>query len=234
MAGAYEHVFLTTATDVYYRLSEENHKLESNALVTEMSNSGLKFINTELIPKNTILELKIILDSKSPPILAQTRVLWQRQVSSILLNSQTGKGCVYDTAVVFTNFAPGDKQILADYMHHFTEKIASNRAHLRFPLVLDAKVSLADINKKQEYDCVIGDIGVQGVKLFIQADIALNTKIYVRFELPDAFGCLNLLGIIVRKIKTNQNVWALGIEFSKISIEEKETILDFISSRLPG
>jgi hypothetical protein len=64
MANAYEHVFLTTATDVYYKLSEENSKPEVNAIVTEISTSGLKFVTTELIPKNTILELKIILDSK--------------------------------------------------------------------------------------------------------------------------------------------------------------------------
>ncbi len=232
MANAYEHVFLTAATDVYYNIAGSDHKYESNAIVTEISSLGLKFVNTELIPPNTILDLKMILDKKAELVLVKARVLWQRQANSILLNVHTGKGYLHNTAVVFTNIASDDKRILDDYMHGFSQTVAINRAHLRWPLVLDAKFSIVDRPKSKDNDCVIGDIGIEGVKLFTKAKLDLNAKISLEFALSDAYGDFKLKGIVVRKVETKNSIWALGIEFSDIPIEDKEVILDFISSCL--
>ncbi|MBU1044754.1 MAG: PilZ domain-containing protein [Candidatus Omnitrophica bacterium] len=232
MPNAYEHVFLTAATDVFYKITQDNSKHESNALVTEVSSSGLKFVNTELILPNTILDLKIILDHHTAPLLAQARVLWQRQANSILLNVHTGKGYLHNTAVVFTDFSEQDKINLNSYIQKFSQTIACNRAHLRWPLVLDAEFYLLNKDKNRKYDCVIGDIGIEGVKLFSNIDIPLNSIIKLIFSLPDAFGSFNIRGTIVRKVETKHNIWALGIEFSGIKIQEKEIIIDFISSRL--
>jgi hypothetical protein len=232
MAGAYEHVYLPISTDLYYKISDGTQSVPVDAMVTEVSSSGLKFITPEKIKPNSMIDITVFLDKKKSSFSSKSRVLWQRQVCSLFLNDPAQTGSLHNTAIVFTDFDADKKKSYDSYIHKFSEKIASNRAHARLPLVLDAKFSKNPQNLNTLYDCVIGDIGIEGIKLYVIEEIKVGEKLAVVFDLPDGFGHMEISGQVVRRIEAKNLIWALGIEFYDIRLEQKEMILEFISSRL--
>ena len=79
---------------------------------------------------------------------------------------------------------PAENEKLKKYIGQFSKKTVVNRGHIRLPLVVDAKCKL----EQKEFDCVLGDIGVDGVKLFVMTPPEINSNVIVIFDLPDGFG----------------------------------------------
>lgn len=238
MTAFQEHVYLAVSTDIFYKIIGSKQQHENNAIVTEISESSIKFINMEIIPKNSLLDIRIKVNNSAEPVLATARVLWQRKIVTVfsegelLSSSAKAGGALHETCLKITQINPLEDKKLKKYIHQFSEKTAVNRGHVRLPLIIDAKCKIGQSSKDQEFDCVIGDIGLEGVKLFVKDPAEVNSNITVVFELPEGFGTFKLLGTVVRKSPAKHGVWGLGIEFKQIRLEDKEKILEFISSKL--
>ena len=198
-------------------------------MINELSSEGLKFIVSDVIPQNSVLDLKICLQGGTNPFCSKARVLWQRQVNSFYQGAEKHNSVLYETAVVFTLYNSFKKQDYDSAIKKLVQKITVNRAHLRMPTVLDAELGRSG---KAMLQSVIADIGINGAGILTDRSLMIGGLLNVGFELPDGHGRMRLKGKIIRRMLVNERFWFFGVEFQSISIREKETILGFMSSCL--
>lgn len=226
-----KRVYLAVAMEINFRADGENTRY-TNALVTEISDVGLKFVTSSVLKKGAVLEVKLLIKNVFDPIYTKVEVIWQRQIStgSLILEKGIG-GYLLNTNILFTQISDNDRKRLIGYMKTLTEKVDLGREHVRLPLVVDANYSLAG-NQSKKFVCVIGDIGVNGMKLFVRENLRSGENLVVSFDLPDMPFHLSLAGVVVRRVEQKQGIFALGIEFIDLKITDKEKLINFISKRL--
>ncbi|MBU0634669.1 MAG: PilZ domain-containing protein [Candidatus Omnitrophica bacterium] len=190
--------------------------------VTEISESGFKFITTQEIPRDRALEVAIKVTETSHPLMATGKVLWQKNISSKYL---------LDTCVEFIRITPQHKSRLISYINNFAEHIKFKRDAVRCSMMTEVRYTVLDGTNKT-MTCLSGDVGIKGLKLHAEEQIDVNTNVQVVFGLPGEKGFIQAKGRIVWKQEEQGRILAIGVEFADIKNEDKERILQFINSRL--
>ncbi len=192
------------------------------ALVREIGVTELKFVTTEVLAAETILELMIKVSDESDSIAAMGRVVWQGHSSSKFL---------LDTSVAFVDLDPKTESRLLNYINAAAENIRVNRLHVRCPMVCEVRYApLSD--SSQEKEGVSGDIGVAGMKLFVHEDVEKNTELNMIFDLPHGRGKIAVRGKVVWKGQTVNGMTSIGVFFSGIDQREKQMILRYVNYTL--
>lgn len=191
--------------------------------VTEISESGFKFVTTQKIPQDRPIEVMIKVTETSHPLLATGKVVWQKNISSKYL---------LDTCVEFIRISPQHKSRLLSYINNFAEHIKFKRDAVRCSMMTEVRYTVLDGTDKTATTCLSGDVGIKGLKLHAEEQIDVNTNVRVVFNLPGEKGFIQAKGRVAWKQEEQGNILAIGVEFTDIKNEDKERILQFINSRL--
>jgi len=191
-------------------------------LVNEISAVGLKFVATETLSANDVLELSIKVSDLSDSLMATGKVVWQKHISSKFL---------LETYVEFTQMNPEHKNRLLSYISNFAENIKVKRNHARCAMMTDVQYRLME-GPARMHSSLSADICVKGMKLLAEERLDVNTKLKLTFDLPGERGLFNLTGRVAWKQEEEGRVLALGIEFIEMGNKDKERILRFINYKL--
>lgn len=203
---------------------EANYKIQGainppiTVLVREISGTGLRFITTEPLANGTLLNLTIKITNAFDPMPAVGKVLWQRKISSKYL---------LDTCVKFVSIEADKEAKLVQYIRQFAKTFSIGRENIRCPLITDVRYNLVH-NPEIENNCVSGDIGVLGIKLFVKGKLDINTNLKMAFELPDGQGLVMSLGRIVWTSQQSNEVFCVGLKFIELKEQDKERIYNYI------
>ncbi|MCP4649980.1 MAG: PilZ domain-containing protein [PVC group bacterium] len=189
--------------------------------VNEISDTGLKFIATEVLAEGAILELSIKVTNVFDPMPAVGRVLWQRESSSKFL---------YDTAVKFVSIDLVKEKELLQYISQFARKMTISRTHIR--CALNTEVMFKIMGDPETYSGMSVDVGILGLKMFTKDKVNINDSLNISFDLPNNEARFFVKGRVVWKEQAQNNVISIGIKFIEIEEKQKEEILSYIKSKL--
>ncbi|MFH1093559.1 MAG: PilZ domain-containing protein [Candidatus Omnitrophota bacterium] len=206
---------------------EATYKISGSAfppvdvIVSEISKSGLKFITSNIINPETLIELTIKITSISEPIQAVAQVLWQRKLSSRFL---------LDTSAKFIKINEGNSKRLVKYIYEYAASSVISREYVRCSLITE--VNFFDFNDKDiKGTCLSTDIGVKGMKLLVEDMIDVGRELMLTFNLPDDnLQFFKLKGKVVWVRKGANNV--LGVRFEKLSEIDLNRIIRYVEAKL--
>lgn len=189
-------------------------------LVQEISKTGLRFITVEKLNEGEELDLTIRVTETAKPIFAVGEVLWQKDLASRFLK---------DTCVKFTDINKENESLLLKLIYQFTQSKGLKREHIRCPLITDVIYSnLNELGKQKR--CISGDICVEGMRLFIEEDLRIDTLLSLKFALPDDSEMISARGIIVwRKEDLSKMV---GVRFKNLEETYREKIISFVTKKI--
>ncbi|MDD5687061.1 MAG: PilZ domain-containing protein [Elusimicrobia bacterium] len=115
------------------------------------------------------------------------------------------------------------------------EDIIEKRKYPRAPIDTEIFVEGTNNQTRQRGKGVIclyaSDISVGGIFLESSVSFDVGSEIYLRFKLPNAERPIRLIGKIIRQQISNDNfVEGIGIEFNRISFEDKKIIEEYVKS----
>ncbi|MFH2136885.1 MAG: PilZ domain-containing protein [Candidatus Omnitrophota bacterium] len=213
-------VELPVSGEVNYRI-KDSFKPPVCVLINEISETGLKFISTDIIVKDTILELTIKLADTLEPIPAIGKVIWQRSGASKFL---------YDTCIKFVSIDSDKERELLRYISQVAKTMMMNRSHVRCTLVTDVIFKI--LGRPENLNCISGDIGILGMKLLTKEEINVNSTLKLSFVFPDDGERLYFNGRVMWKGRPRDQVYAVGVKFVELDEHCKEKILKYIKSKL--
>ena len=212
---------------------ETTYKVEGSisppvsVMLREIGVKGIKFVTTEILQKDSVLELMIKDSDGSDPLTAQGKVIWQGHGSTKFL---------LDTDSEVTRIEPKEESRIADFINNSVKNIKVSRLNVRCPMTVEATYSLfisQDIEKK----CESGDIGVEGMKLLLEEDVELGIDMKIRFDLPRGWGTVTVSATVAWKGKQMKGIIPIGVKFIDIQNQAKKRILhylDYTLSQHPG
>ncbi|MCK4994523.1 MAG: PilZ domain-containing protein [Candidatus Omnitrophica bacterium] len=207
---------------------ETTYKVEGSILppvsvmLCEIGVKGIKFVTTEKLQTNVVLDLMIKVSDGSDPIPAQGRVVWQGHGASKFL---------LDTDIEFTRIESKEESRIASFITNSVENIKVLRLNIRCPMTVETGYSLfvtPDVEKK----CESGDIGVEGMKLFLEEKVELGSDMKIRFNLPRGWGAVTVSATVVWKGKQMDRMIPVGVKFLDIQNQAKKRILHYIDYTL--
>lgn len=193
-----------------------------SAMLREISVSGLKFVTTDTLPEGTLLELTIKVTPTSDPMPAKAKVIWQGHGSSKFL---------LDTEVEFVEISAQEQSRLSNFITNSAENIKAGRLTVRCAMMVEVTYSLfisPDIEKK----CESGDIGVEGMKLFVKERIDIGKDLKIGFDLPRGWGAVEVSGTVVWNGQEMKGIIPIGVKFIDIQNQTKKRILHFVDYTL--
>jgi c-di-GMP-binding flagellar brake protein YcgR len=192
------------------------------AIVREISGKGLKFVTTETLEIDTLLELLIKVSDGSDAIPALGKVTWQGYGSSKFF---------LETTIEFAELNPKNESRLLNYIHTSAENIRVNRQHVRCALVTDVKYALStELGNQQEG--ISGDIGVEGMKLFVRNPVKVTAELHMFFTLPQARGEIVTRGKVVWNGQEINGMTSIGVCFEAMDDRYKKVILRYVNFTL--
>lgn len=198
-----------------------------SVMLSEIGVESIKFVTTEKLQNDLVLELMIKVSDGSDQIPAQGKVVWQGHGSSKFL---------LDTDIIFTHIDAKDKSRIANFINNSVKNIKVSRLNVRCPMTVETTYSLfvtPDVQKK----CESGDIGVQGMKLSVEENIEIGSDMKIRFDLPRGWGVVTVSANVVWKGKQMDSIIPIGVKFIDIQNQAKKRILHYIDytlSQHPG
>lgn len=214
------NISLSISGEATYKISGSLVSLV-DVIVREISKNGLKFVTSNMLEPETAIDLIIKITSISEPIHAVAKVLWQRKLNSKFL---------LDTSVEFIKIDDENSNRLVKYIYEYAASSVINREYVRASLITEViffELKSEDIKTK----CFSADIGVKGMKLFINEMIDVQTYIMLSFYLPDDDAYrFSLKGKVVWGRKGYPNV--LGVRFEQLSEVDLNRIIKYVQSKL--
>jgi len=194
--------------------------LPVDVIINEISKDWIKFVTSKVLKPDALLELTINITSISEPIFAEGKVLWQRRLSTRFL---------LDTCVKFKKITNENSRKLVHYIYEHAKTSIASREHLRYPFVTEVKYSLLNSKEKIE-QCESIDIGLKGMRLLLDKDMDLNSRLLLNFKLTD-YGDSNLTLRARIVWDRAEPLHMIGVEFEDINKEDTEKIVNFIKTR---
>jgi len=193
-----------------------------SVMLREISVSGLKFVSTDSLPIGTVLELSIKVTPTSDPMPAKGKVIWQGHGSSKFL---------LDTDIEFVEISQQDQSRLSNFITNSAANIKAGRLNVRCAMSVEVTYSLfvyPDVQKK----CESGDIGVEGMKLFVKEHIDIGKDLKINFDLPRGWGAVGVSGTVVWKGQEMNGIIPIGVKFIDIQNQTKKRIIHFVDYTL--
>jgi len=190
-------------------------------LVQDISVSGVRFIATEQLAVDEVLELNVTISGIVEPIKAIGKIAWQKAFSQNF----------FDTGLEFTEIAADVKQEILTYVHEAKGKAIENREFVRGNLsttVTYALVKNPDIQSK----CISVDICPTGMKLFLKENLKKDTVLHLAFNLPGNAKTIFADGKIVWGRGRQHDIIESGIEFTFIKKSDMDQIADYVRKSL--
>ena len=101
------------------------------------------------------------------------------------------------------------------------------RKYVRFPLVANVKYS--HLNKpEEEKECLSIDLSAVGIKLCLKKALPIGERLKVSFTLPVDSTPILVEGRVSWTIERGSDKTEVGIEFMKISDEDREKIINYV------
>ncbi len=208
--------------------AETTYKIEGSisppvsVMLKEIGVEGIKFITTEKLDNDLILELMIKVSDGSDPIPVRGKVVWQGHGSSKFL---------LDTDIEFIQIAPKDKSRIANFINNSVKNIKASRLSVRCPMIVETTYSLfvtPDVQKK----CESGDVGLYGMKLFVEENIEVDSDMKISFELPRGWGVVSVSATVAWKGQRMNGIIPIGVKFIDIQNQAKKRILHYVDYML--
>lgn len=192
-----------------------------DVMVSEISKTGLRFITSELLEPRTLIDITINITSISDPIKAVAHVLWQRKLSSRFL---------LDTAAKFIKINNENSNRLIKYIYEYAASSVISREYVRCSLITEIDcINIGEHGEKRK--CLSADIGVKGMKLFVDDMPEVGREMLLTFKLPDRHSEeLALKGKVVWCRKGAVNV--CGLRFEDLSDRDLKRIISYVESKL--
>ena len=213
-------IFLAISGEATYKIKGAQTP-PIGVFVNEISKSGLRFVTANLIQPETLLEVTLKITTMSEPIHVIAKVLWQRQLSSRFLS---------DTCIKFVHIEEKASNKLVKYIHEYAAFSVIDREYVRCSLITDVEFFEIDDEAKKG-KCMSADIGVKGMKLFVENIIEPGTRLMLQFSLPDN----NPEKFIVKCKVAWSRKWAdnvLGIGFDKLPEDYFHRIVRHVETTL--
>ncbi len=207
---------------------ETTYKVEGSisppvsVMLRELGVKGIKFVTTEKLQNDLVLELMIKVSDGSDPIPALGKVVWQGHGSSKFL---------LDTTIEFTYIDPKDESRIANFINNSVKNIKASRLNVRCPMAVETTYSLfvtPDVQKK----CESGDIGVEGMKLFVKENVEVGSDMKVSFDLPRGWGIVAVSATVAWKGNPMDGIIPIGVKFIDIQNQAKKRILHYVDYTL--
>lgn len=207
---------------------ETTYKLENSisppvsVMLQEIGVNGIKFVTTEKLDKDLVLELMIKVSDGSDPIPAQGKVVWQGLGSSKFL---------LETDIEFTRIDHKDSSRIVNFINNSVKNIKASRLNVRCPMTVETVYSLfvsPDVKKK----CESADIGVEGMKLMFEEDIEVGDDLKISFDLPRGWGVVTVGATVAWKGKQMNGMTPIGVRFIEIQNQAKKRILHYVDYTL--
>ena len=207
---------------------ETTYKVEDSisppisVMLREIGVKGIKFVTTEKLENDLVLELMIKVSDGSDSIPALGKVVWQGHGASKFL---------LDTDIEFTRIDQKDESRIVNFINSSVKNIKTSRLNLRCPMSVETTYSLfvtPDIQKK----CESGDIGVEGMKLLVEENIKVGSDMKISFDLPRGWGVVTVSATVVWKGKQMGGIIPIGVKFIDIQNQAKKRILHHVDYTL--
>lgn len=198
-----------------------------SVMLREIGVNGIKFVTTEKLENDLVLELMIKVSDGSDPIPALGKVVWQGHGSSKFL---------LDTDIEFTRIDAKEQSRIANFINNSVQNIKVSRLNVRCPMSVETHYSLF-ITPDEEKICESGDIGVEGMKLLLHENVEVGNDLKVRFDLPRGWGTVTVSATVAWKGKQMNGIIPIGVKFIDIQNQAKKRILHYIDytlSQNPG
>ena len=207
---------------------ETTYKVEGSisppvsVMLREIGVKGIKFVTTEKLQNDLVLELSIKVSDGSDPIPAQGKVIWQGHGSSKFL---------LDTDIEFTQIDAKDESRIANFINNSVKNIKASRLNVRCPMTVEATYSLF-VTPDDKKKCESGDIGVEGMKLLMEEDVDVGADMKITFDLPRGWGTVTVSATVAWKGKEMNGVIPIGVKFIDIQNQAKKRILHYVDYTL--
>ena len=193
-----------------------------SVMLSEIGVKGIKFVTTEILRTDLMLELMIKVSDGSDPILAQGKVVWQGHGSSKFL---------LDTDIEFTIIESKEESRISNFINNSLKNIKVSRLNVRCPMCVETLYSLF-ITPNEEKTCESGDIAVEGMKLFFKENLEIGVDMKVKFDLPRGWGTVTVSATVAWKGKQMNGIIPIGVKFLDIQNQAKKRILHYIDFTL--
>lgn len=206
---------------------EVNYKIRNSiampvtVMIYEISGVGVKFVTSETLEPETLLEMELRVTETSDPISAIGKVVDQKiGQSKFLLN----------TEVEFTEIDAKYESRLLHFINNFADDIKVKRTMPRCSMMTNVYYShLSDA--ANQGTCISADICMIGMKLYISEDMPVGTKIRLTFTMPDKYAPpVAVIGEVVWKKKEPQKM--IGLKFVGFEEYAEERIYNYIKRTL--
>ena len=114
-------ISLSISGEAFYKIVGF-HVPPVDVIVREISKSGLKFVTSNTIEPESLMEITIKVTSISEPIHAVAKVLWQRKLTSKFL---------FDTCVKFIKINDENSNRLVKYIYDYASASVISREYAR-------------------------------------------------------------------------------------------------------
>ena len=136
---------------------------------------------------------------------------------------------LFDTCVKFVSLDTNHENRLLNYIYQFSESKGASRAQIRCSLVTDVTyVNTLEPDKQRK--ALSADIGIEGMRLFVDENSEINHILRLVFSLPDGLPALSVEGKIVWKREGKKTI--LGLKFIGLHEYDKKRINLYIKSKL--
>ncbi|MCG2711018.1 MAG: PilZ domain-containing protein [Candidatus Omnitrophica bacterium] len=193
-----------------------------SVMLSEIGVNGIKFVTTEKLQNNLVLDMMIKVSDDSDPIPAKGKVVWQGQgLSRFLL----------DTNIEFTRIDPKGKSRIASFINDSVKNIKAGRLNVRCPMTVETTYRLF-VTPYVQKRCESGDIGLEGMRLLVEENIEVGSDMKIRFDLPHGWGVVTVSATVAWKGKPMDRIIPIGVKFIDIQNEAKKRILHYIDYTL--
>jgi c-di-GMP-binding flagellar brake protein YcgR len=194
---------------------------ENKVLVQDISVSGVRFISSEHLANNTLLEFSLTIPDIPLPVTALGKVMWQKRFSESF----------YDTGIEFTEINPQLRETLSKYIKSALGRVEEHREFVRANL--STMIAYRCLNNlDEEKRCISVDISPSGLKVFMKEGLETGTCLALCFTLPDEPQAIKAEGKIIWVRAREEQFSEAGIEFTQLNDEFSESINAYVKKTL--
>lgn len=214
------YVRLVTEGQVIFSIQGKEDTPDKVSL-NDLSVGGLRMTTDKKLNEQDILELTLQIPGIAGDLKAQGKTVWQRELTPES----------FDTGIAFTSMEAAVKEKLSNFIAGIAGKIEERREFVRYDLKTTVKYKLLDM-PEVEKQCESIDVCSMGLKILLREKLEKGAKLCIAFQLPDEEEIVAECTVVAWSRKGDANIFETGIQFLKITEEDKNKISTYIRKNI--